>query len=79
VRFDRIIGRSKTPKLLVLLIAILLLVAWNAEPALALNLYAIATVDAPSLMKISLEDMRNGKLQHNIQLLTEVSPLRLYG
>ncbi len=79
MRFDRIIGRSKTPKLLVLLIAILLLVAWNAEPALALNLYAIATVDAPSLMKISLEDMRNGKLQHNIQLLTEVSPLRLYG
>lgn len=79
MRFDRIIGRSKTPKLLVLLIAILLLVAWNAEPALALNLYAIATVDAPSLMKISLEDMRNGKLQHNIQLLMEVLPLRLYG
>ena len=48
MRLDRIIGRSKTPKFLVLLIAVLLLVGWNAEPALAQNLYAIATVDAPS-------------------------------
>ncbi len=79
MQFNKVVGQSKIAKFLTLLIAVLFLIGWPTNAAFAQNLYAIATVDAPSVNENFLGGYAQWKTPSQYTTVDGVSLLRLYG